>query len=72
MNGVEIANGYDELQEAKTYQQRFNDEINKRSVLDKTSVDLDKGFLSSLQNPLPQCAGVAIGIERLLSQINLK
>lgn len=70
MNGIEIANGYDELQEVKIYQQRFSGEIDKRVVLGKTSVDMDKDFLSNLKNPLPQCSGVAIGIERLLSQIH--
>ncbi len=70
MQGVEIANGYDELQEAEAYQQRFGSEINKRTVLGKVSVDMDKDFLSSLKNPLPQCSGVAIGIDRLLSQIH--
>ena len=70
MNGVEIANGYDELQDASSYQQCFTTEINKRSSLGKAPIDLDEDFLSQLKNPLPQCAGVAIGIERLLSQIN--
>jgi lysyl-tRNA synthetase class 2 len=70
MNGVEIANGYDELQDASSYQQCFTTEINKRSSLGKAPIDLDEDFLSQLKNPLPQCAGVAIGIERFLSQIN--
>ena len=70
LNGVEIANGYDELQDASSYQQCFTTEINKRSTLGKIPIDLDKNFLSHLENPIPQCAGVAIGIERLLSQIN--
>lgn len=69
INGVEIANGYDELQNAQSYQQRFSDEINKRLALGKPKIALDGAFLSNLQNPLPQCAGVAIGIERLLGQI---
>lgn len=70
--GVEIANGYDELQDANEYQQRFESEISKRSILDKIPVDLDEDFLSNLKKPLPQCSGVAIGLERLLSQIDLK
>jgi len=70
MNGVEIANGYDELQEASAYQCCFVSEIDKRSTLGKTSVDLDEDFLLSLSDSLPQCSGVAIGIDRLLSQIN--
>jgi lysyl-tRNA synthetase class 2 len=72
IHGVEIANGYDELQDVNEYQQRFKNEINKRAVLGKTTVDLDEDFLANLQNPLPQCSGVAIGLGRLLSQFDLK
>ena len=70
MNGVEIANGYDELQEASAYRRCFVSEIDKRSTLGKTSVDLDEDLLLSLSGSLPQCSGVSIGIERLLSQIS--
>ncbi len=65
--GVEIANGYDELQDAKAYKQRFQREIDKRAILGKQQFELDEDFLSTLKTPLPQCSGVAIGIERLLS-----
>ncbi|WXU00039.1 MAG: Elongation factor P--(R)-beta-lysine ligase [Catillopecten margaritatus gill symbiont] len=67
IKGVEVANGYDELQNADDYQKRFKSEITKRVVLDKVAVELDQDFLSTLKNPLPQCSGVSIGIERLLS-----
>ncbi len=67
--GVEVANGYDELQEAQDYQKCFEYEINKRLVLGKPFVALDKNFLSNLQTPLPQCSGVAIGLERLASNL---
>lgn len=69
INGVEIANGYDELQSAQDYQKCFMREINKRHALGKFSMEIDQDFLSILQRPIPQCSGVAIGIERLLSQI---
>ena len=69
MFGVEVANGYDELQDAQDYQKCFEREINKRLVLGKTPVDIDEDFLSNLQNSLPQCSGVAIGLERLLSNL---
>jgi len=67
IKGIEVANGYDELQNADAYRQRFKSEIGKRTVLGKTAVELDEEFLSNLNHPLPQCSGVAIGIERLLS-----
>ncbi len=69
MFGVEVANGYDELQDEEDYKKCFQREINKRSILSKTPVDIDECFLSGLQNSLPQCSGVAIGIERLLSNL---
>jgi lysyl-tRNA synthetase class 2 len=52
MYGDEVANGYDELQDAQDYQKCFEYEINKRLVLGKTPVAIDKDFLSNLQNGL--------------------
>ncbi len=69
LSGVEVANGYEELQNAHDYQACFEREISKRLVLGKALVELDKDFLSSLQTPLPQCSGVAIGLERLASNL---
>jgi lysyl-tRNA synthetase class 2 len=66
---MDIKYGYDELQDAQDYQKCFEYEINKRLVLGKTPVAIDKDFLSNLQNSLPQCSGVAIGLERLLSNL---
>lgn len=70
MNGVEIANGYDELRHADEYKAVFEQETEKRSVLKKNIPDLNSDYLQSIQPSLPKCAGVAIGVERLLSQIN--
>ena len=69
LNGIEIANGYDELQDPETYRQRFIKENNKRKLMDKKICSIDYDFLSKIQNIIPQCSGVAIGIDRLLSQI---
>ncbi len=70
INGVEIANGYDELQDAYAYEQRFISDISKRKFLSKYTPELDNDFIDQLNDSLPQCSGVAIGIDRLLSQIN--
>ncbi|BBB23169.1 lysyl-tRNA synthetase, class II [Abyssogena phaseoliformis symbiont OG214] len=69
-NGVEVANGYDELQIKSEYEQVFMHETTKRKQLGKSISPVDVSFLSKLDNPLPQCAGVAIGINRLLTQIS--
>ncbi|BBB23702.1 lysyl-tRNA synthetase, class II [Isorropodon fossajaponicum endosymbiont JTNG4] len=70
LNGIEVANGYDELQTKGEYQQVFTCEITKRKQLGKPILQIDDSFLSKLNKPLPQCAGVAIGINRLLTQIS--
>jgi len=72
INGVEVANGYDELRHANEYQVVFEQEIAKRRTLKKYTPDLNKGYLETIQSSLPQCAGVAIGMVRLFSEINLK
>ncbi|WP_428085806.1 EF-P lysine aminoacylase EpmA [Candidatus Thioglobus sp.] len=70
LSGVEIANGYDELQDAQAYQQIFNQENDKRKQLKKPFSELDLDFLEQLKEPLAQCSGVAIGVERLTAQIS--
>jgi lysyl-tRNA synthetase class 2 len=70
LNGIEVANGYDELQTKGEYQQVFIREIAKRKQLGKPILQIDTSFLSKFNKPLPQCAGVAIGVDRLLAQIS--
>jgi len=70
LNGIEVANGYDELQTKGEYQQVFMREIAKRRQLGKPILQIDTSFLSKFNKPLPQCAGVAIGVDRLLAQIS--
>jgi len=71
INGTEIANGYQEIQSAQEYRDRFNEELNKRKVLSKSFELLDHSFLKDLEEGLPYCSGVAIGIERLYSSLGL-
>ncbi|HAO86252.1 MAG TPA: EF-P lysine aminoacylase GenX, partial [Gammaproteobacteria bacterium] len=61
-----------ELRHANEYQVVFEQEIEKRRTLKKYTPDLNKGYLEAVQSSLPQCAGVAIGMVRLFSEINLK
>jgi elongation factor P--beta-lysine ligase len=48
MYGDEVANGYDELQDAQDYQKCFEYEINKRLVLGKTPVAIIMLILTDL------------------------
>jgi len=63
---VELANGYHELTDASEQRQRFESDNSERVVNGKPVMPVDEAFLLSLQAGLPDCAGVAIGIDRLL------
>jgi lysyl-tRNA synthetase class 2 len=69
-NGVELANGYDELTSSKEQRERFLVANQKRAAMGKQTYALDENFLLALDK-LPDCVGVAIGFDRLL-QIHLK
>ncbi len=71
LDGVEVANGYQELQKSGDYRERFQIELDKRKALGKQATMVDEEFLTDLSSPLPFCSGVAIGIDRLLATISL-
>jgi len=72
IKGIEIANGYQELQSSEDYRSRFNQELMKRKKLSKSIPAIDEQFLKELSSSaLPFCSGVAIGIERLFMLTSL-
>ena len=71
LNGLEVANGYEEIQSADEYRDRFNNELYKREKISKKNSIVDEDFLRDMKMGLPRCSGVAIGIERLFSTISL-
>ncbi len=58
LNGAELANGYHELTDAAEQRRRFVAEAGNRPV--------DENLLAALAHGLPDCAGVAMGLDRLL------
>ncbi len=68
INGMELANGYHELADADLYRARFNESLKERQQLGFTPVPLDEQLLTTLKNkPLPDCSGVALGVDRLFA-----
>jgi lysyl-tRNA synthetase class 2 len=61
----ELANGYHELTDATEQRQRFERENHKREQRGQAVLPLDENLLAAL-DAMPPCAGVALGIERLL------
>jgi len=66
IDGVEIANGFHELTDAIEQRQRFECENNKRNKSGLSQLPIDENLLAALELGLPDCAGVALGIDRLL------
>jgi len=69
IEGMEIANGFHELTDASEQQQRFNQDLEQRHTQSQPTVPIDKNLLAAIHSGLPNCAGVALGIDRLLMQI---
>lgn len=69
LHGIELANGYQELTNATQLEQRSYSDLTIRQQLGKPSQQLDPNLLAAMQHGLPHCAGVALGIDRLLMAI---
>lgn len=66
VGGLEIANGCTELTDPKENLERINRDLEIRRLLGKTASPLPREFLDDLKNlGLPECAGVALGVDRL-------
>lgn len=63
--GVELANGYSELCDAKEQRTRFLAEQEIRKQDGKPVLLLDEEFLAALEEGLPECSGIALGVDRL-------
>ncbi len=66
INGVELANGFHELSDAKEQEERFHREQVQRKKSGLPGIPADYHLIAALKHGLPECAGVAIGIDRLL------
>ena len=64
--GVELANGFNELTCAKEQRQRFQQDNVIRANKGLPIRPIDENFLAAIENGLPQCSGVALGIDRLV------
>jgi lysyl-tRNA synthetase class 2 len=64
--GVELANGFHELQDSLEQRRRFEANGARRSALGLPQIAMDERLLNALSAGLPDCAGVALGLDRLL------
>ncbi|HBB37874.1 MAG: Translation elongation factor P Lys34:lysine transferase [Candidatus Magasanikbacteria bacterium GW2011_GWD2_43_18] len=65
IHGMEIANAFSELTDPDEQLQRLKQEQTLRKKLGKTVYDIDIDFVEAVDK-LPQCAGIALGVDRLV------
>lgn len=66
VDGIELANGYWELVDASEQLVRFETDNSKRREMGQPERPVDPYLLAALEAGLPDCSGVALGVDRLL------
>ena len=72
IQGLELGNGYFELTDVKEQIRRFEQDILLRERNGSDRINKDERFLAALRSGLPDCSGIAIGLDRLLMIISQK
>ncbi len=67
--GLELANGFFELTDADEQQRRFERDQARRATAECEDAPMDKLLLQALEAGMPDCSGVALGVDRLLMRI---
>lgn len=66
IDGIELANGFGELTDAVEQRRRFEADMAEKKRLYGKSYPIDEDFLAALENGMPECSGIALGIDRLV------
>ncbi len=64
--GIELANGFHELIDAAEQRRRFEQDRARRTAEGREAPPYDARMVAALEAGLPDCAGVALGLDRLL------
>ena len=67
--GLELANGFLELTDAEEQLRRFEQDLARCAATGSEEAPIDKLFLQALEAGMPDCSGVALGVDRLLMRI---
>lgn len=67
--GMELANGYDELLDVGTLIERYHSNNARRRAAGRPPMNVDTSLVASMRRGIPPCAGVALGVDRLLMAV---
>lgn len=66
IQGIELCNGFHELTDAEQQLQRFQKDNVIRQAMGLKTIDIDHNLIAALSAGMPECSGVAIGVDRVL------
>ena len=72
INGMEVANGFSELNDPKEQYERFVDQMSERERGDEEAMIMDEDYIRALSYGMPPAAGIGIGIDRLVMLLTNK
>ena len=64
--GLELANGFAELTDAREQRRRFERDMEKKHALYGVRYPIDEDFLAALEHGMPEASGIALGFDRLV------
>ncbi|HEY0726752.1 MAG TPA: lysine--tRNA ligase [Pyrinomonadaceae bacterium] len=70
--GMEIANGFSELNDPAEQLERFRDQMKQREKGDEEAMLMDEDYIRALSYGMPPAAGIGIGIDRLVMLLTNK
>ena len=70
LGGMELANGFHELTDADEQESRFRRDAERREADGKPAMPVDRRLLEALSAGLPDCSGVALGLDRLIMYLS--
>lgn len=67
IGGIELANAFTELTDAKEQRARFAEELMVRAERGKDPLPMPEDFLKMLEKGMPECSGIALGLDRMFT-----
>ena len=72
INGMEVANGFSELNDPHEQYERFKDQMKERETGDHEAMLMDEDYIRALAYGMPPAAGIGIGVDRLVMLLTNK
>ena len=64
--GMEVANGFSELNDPQEQAERFEDQMKERERGDEEAMQMDEDYIRALSYGMPPAAGIGIGVDRIV------